>query len=141
MKIYNGEGMILGRLATQVAKAALLGEDVKVVNCEKIVLSGQKEKTFKDEKERRARKGYPLKSAKHSRLPERYVRRAIRGMLPWKQSRGREAFARIMCYRGVPAEYEGQELITVEGAAASKLPTLRMTTVGALLTRLGGKAE
>ena len=140
MKIYNGEGMILGRLATQVAKDALLGEEVKVVNCEKIMISGRKENTFKNEKERRARKGYPLKSAKHSRLPDRYVRRAIRGMLPWKQARGKEAFARVMCYRGIPAEYEGQEMITVEKAAAAKLPMLRMTTIGALCTKLGGKA-
>ena len=46
MKIYNGEGMLLGRLATRVAKDALLGEEVQVVNCEKIIVSGKKTVTF-----------------------------------------------------------------------------------------------
>ena len=59
MKIYNGENMLLGRLASRVAKDALLGEEVKVVNCEKIVLSGKKVLVFKEEKEKRLRKGYP----------------------------------------------------------------------------------
>ena len=42
MKIYNGEGMILGRLAAIAAKEALLGEEVKVVNCEKVIISGKR---------------------------------------------------------------------------------------------------
>ena len=102
MKVYNGEGIVLGRLAVQVAKDALLGEEVRVVNCEKIIISGVKTTTFAHEKQRYERKGYPLKSAKFSRIPDRYVRRSIRGMLPWKTTRGREAFLRIMCYRGLP---------------------------------------
>ena len=141
MKVYNGEGMILGRLATKVAKDALLGEVVKVVNCEKVIISGKKENTFKSEKERRARKGYPLKSAKLPRLPDRFVRRTIRGMLPWKQSRGKEAFKRVMCYRGIPESFANNELISVKTAAATKLPNLRFTTVGKVCKNLGGKAE
>ncbi len=139
MKIYNGEGMLLGRLASAVAKAALLGEEVNVINCEKIVVSGKKENTFAMEKQRRDRKGYPLKSAKFSRLPDRYVRRSIRGMVPWKQTRGREAFKRIMCFVGTPEVLAGKETVKVEGAAAKKLPTLKYTTVGAVCKLLGGK--
>ena len=58
MKVYNGEGMILGRLAAKAAKEALLGEEVKIVNCEKIVISGDKDNTHAREKRRRDRKGY-----------------------------------------------------------------------------------
>ena len=90
MRIYNGEGMVLGRMATVIAKESLLGEEVKVVNCEKMIISGKKTNTVAQEKQKRDRKGYPLKSAKFSRLPDRYVRRTIRGMLPWKQARGKE---------------------------------------------------
>ena len=139
MKIYDGKEMLLGRLATRVAKDALLGEEVKVVNCEQVIISGKKVKTLTDEKTRRARKGYPLKSAKHIRLSDRYVRRAIRGMLPWKQTRGREAFKRIMCHVGVPAEFEGKELIMVEDASVKKLPTLKYMTVGEIMNHLRGK--
>jgi large subunit ribosomal protein L13 len=131
--------MLLGRLASRVAKDALLGEEVRVVNCEKIVISGKKVKTLTDEKERRKRKGYPLKSAKHTRLSDRFVRRAIRGMLPWKQARGKEAFLRVMCFVGVPEELNGKDLITLEDASVTKLPTLKYTTVGEVMNHLRGK--
>ena len=61
MKIYNGEGMMLGRLAARVAKDALLGEEVKVVNCEKIVISGAKAVTLARAAQKRGR--YPARSA------------------------------------------------------------------------------
>ena len=73
MKIYNAEGMILGRVAAVVAKQALLGEEVHVVNCEKIYLSGKKEQTVASEMQQWNRKGYPLKSAKFSRLPDKML--------------------------------------------------------------------
>ena len=139
MKVYNGENMLLGRLATRVAKDALLGEEVRVVNCDKIVISGKKVNTVARGKQQRDRKGYPLKSAKHTRLPERVVRRSIRGMLPWKQGRGKEAFKRVMCFRGIPEELANEKLIVVEDASRSKLPTLQHTTVGEMCKALGGK--
>ena len=46
MKIYNGENMLLGRLASRVAKDALLGEEVKVINCDKVIVSGKKVQVF-----------------------------------------------------------------------------------------------
>ncbi len=138
MKVYNGEGIVLGRLATQAAKDALLGEEVRVVNCEKIIISGVKTTTFAHEKQRYERKGYPLKSAKFSRIPDRYVRRSIRGMLPWKTTRGKEAFKRVMCYRGLPEEFKG-ELIVLANASMKKLPILKYTTVGEVCKHLGGK--
>ncbi|NQV91842.1 50S ribosomal protein L13 [Candidatus Woesearchaeota archaeon] len=142
MKVYNGEGMLLGRLATYIAKDALLGEEVNVVNCEKMIISGRKVATLSNEKVRRARKGYPLKSAKRIRLSDRYVRRVIRGMLPWDTTRGREAYKRVMCYTSIPAEFEGKEFITIESASARKLPTLKYITVGNLIKHLlGGNEE
>ena len=137
MKIYNGEGIILGRLASEAAKTALSGEEVRVVNCNKIIVSGKKTNTFQMAKARRDRKGYPLKSAKHSRLPERYVRRSIRGMLPWKFARGKEAFKRVMCYRGLPEELAGQQLINLELSSAKKLPTLKYITVREICKAIG----
>jgi large subunit ribosomal protein L13 len=138
MKIYNGEGIVLGRLASAVAKDSLLGEEVVVINCDKIIVSGKKENTFANEKQRRVRKGYPLKSAKFSRLPDRYVRRSIRGMVPWKQTRGKEAYKRIMCHVGVPQEFADKETIKLEKATVKKLPTLKYTTVGEVCRNLGG---
>jgi large subunit ribosomal protein L13 len=139
MKIYNGDKIILGRLATSVAKAALLGEEVKVINCEKIIVSGKKFQILKNVKARRARKGYPLKSAKLSRLPERYVRRSIRGMLPWKDARGKEAFRRIMCYSGIPEELTDKKQEKVAGASIKKLPSMNFITVKEICKFTGWK--
>ena len=141
MKIYNGDNMILGRMAAIVAKEALLGEEVAVVNCEKVVISGRKAVTLERELGRRKRKGYPLKSQARSRLPDRFVRRAIRGMLPWKQSRGKEAFKRVMCYPGLPSFVAGKEIITLQKSSASKLPSLKYMTVGELCHQIGGKTR
>ncbi|MDP3989851.1 MAG: 50S ribosomal protein L13 [archaeon] len=140
MKVYDGKDMILGRLASQVAKDLLLGEEVAIVNCESVVISGRKINTVERETQKRDRKGYPLKSAKHPRLPDRFVRRIIRGMLPWKFTRGKEAYKRVMCYRGVPDEFVNQPLITIKKASSKKLPTLRYMTVGEVCKTIGGKA-
>ena len=40
--IIDASNLILGRLATFVAKQALLGEQVFIANCEKSVISGDK---------------------------------------------------------------------------------------------------
>ncbi|HLD78957.1 MAG TPA: 50S ribosomal protein L13 [Candidatus Nanoarchaeia archaeon] len=140
MKIYNGEGMILGRLAARVAKDALMGEEVKVVNCEKVVVSGAKTGTFAKAKQKRGWGGHPMRRQVHSRLPDRWVRRSIRGMLPWKQARGKEAFKRIMCYKGLPAEFSSQEIITLQDSSVSKLPNLKYTTIEEVCKHLNGKA-
>lgn len=137
MKIYNGAGMLLGRLASLAAKDALLGEEIAVINCEKIILSGKKEVVFARETQRHNRGGYPPKSQKLYRTPNRWVRRTIRGMLPWKQARGKEAFKRIRCYNAIPEQFQEQQYIIPKGASAQKLPTLNYITIGEVCTLLG----
>lgn len=140
MKIYNGERVLLGRLASLAAKEILLGEEVRIVNCDKVVISGDKFNTFAREKQKIMRGGYPLKSQVHSRMPEMLVRRTIRGMLPWKKARGKEAYRRLLCYRGLPEDFANQKIITLEDAHTSKkLPTLKHVTIGQVCKQLGGK--
>lgn len=139
MKIYNGEGILLGRIASLAAKDILLGEEVRIVNCDKIVISGDKFNVYAKEKQKIMRGGYPLKSQVHSRMPERLVRRTVRGMLPWKKARGREAYKRVLCYRDLPTEFANQKMIVVEDASIKKLPTLKYVTIGQVCKQLGGK--
>ncbi len=142
MKIYNAQDLVLGRLCSAAAKDILLGEEVAIVNCEKAIISGKKANTLARERVKRKRKGYPLKSQTHSRLPDRFVRRCVRGMLPWKTARGREAYKLVMCYRGIPASFQGKELLTLEKATVQKLPTLKYMTVDDICIHLkGGKQE
>lgn len=63
----------------------------------------------------------------------------MRGMLPWKKARGKEAYKRIMCYAGVPKELEGVKKEVIEEAKATKLPILKYVTIGELCDWLRGK--
>ncbi|MFT4304282.1 MAG: 50S ribosomal protein L13 [Candidatus Woesearchaeota archaeon] len=105
--IIDGENAVFGRLGTVVAKKALLGEAIDIINCEKILISGKAEVVFA--KYMRLKKiGVPQKGPFYSVNPEKFVKRLLRGMLPYKQAKGREAFERIKCYKGVPAKFEGK---------------------------------
>ena len=52
MLVINAENLIIGRLATYVAKKVLEGEKVIVVNSEKAVVTGKKEDILRRYKQR-----------------------------------------------------------------------------------------
>ena len=107
MKFIDGKGTVLGRLASFVAKEALKGEEIKVLNCEQIIITGNHKTTQREFKEKRSRFGHSQKGPKHPATSEKIVKRAIRGMLPdHREGRGRQAYKRIMCYVGIPREFE-----------------------------------
>ena len=112
LKVIDGEGAILGRLASYVAKEALKGEEIAILNCNKVIISGNKKTIEKNFHEKRGRVGSSQKGPKHSRVAYKIVKRTIRGMLPEHRfGRGREAFKRIKCYNETPKEFEKIEKI------------------------------
>jgi len=114
MKVIDGTDAVLGRLASYVAKEALKGEDIAIVNCEEILISGSKKNIKKKFLERRSRVGHSQKGPKLSKTDEKIVKRAIRGMLPdFRVGRGKIAFKRIKCYKGVPEEFKDNKKIEV----------------------------
>jgi len=100
--------MVFGRLATQLAKKAISGEEVHLINAEKMVLRGNpasiKEKYLM--LRRIKHKGTPEKSPHWPRVPHLLVKRMIRGMVPHKTARGREAMRRLLVYTGNPRNLE-----------------------------------
>jgi len=48
MKIINGENAILGRLASYVAKESLKGEEFVILNCKKIIITGNRKDIEKE---------------------------------------------------------------------------------------------
>jgi ribosomal protein uL13 len=107
MKIIDGKNATLGRLASYSAKEALKGEEVVIVNCENVIITGNKQNTRKEFLISRGRVGSAQKGPKISRDAEKIVKRTIRGMLPdHREGRGKEALGRIKCYVGVPKEFE-----------------------------------
>jgi len=110
MKIIDGTGAILGRLASYVAKEALKGEEIAILNCEEVIISGNKKSIKSEFQEKRSRVGHSQKGPKLKKTSERMVKRTIRGMLPEHRfGRGRQAFKRIKCYKGVPKEFENEK--------------------------------
>ena len=142
MMVIDATGLIVGRLATKVAKLALLGNQIAVVNCEHAVFSGSQEVLISKWHTRMLRV-QPFKGPYISRMPDRLVKSVIRGMLPhgkWSEkSRGRSALSRIKCYLGVPQEFKSHKFEKIEGADASNLKTTRMITVGELARLLRGR--
>jgi large subunit ribosomal protein L13 len=112
--IIDGEGLVLGRLASKVSKKLLEGESITVLNADKILISGTKEWAYIKYKQRidRASISNPrTMGPKYPRRPDDIFRRTVRGMLPYKQSTGREAFKTLKVYVGVPNEFKGQETL------------------------------
>lgn len=114
MKIIDGKDATAGRLATYVAKEVLKGEEIRIVNCEQIIITGSKKDIKEKFEAKRKRVGSTQKGPKVSRASEKIVKRIIRGMLPnYRKGRGREALKRIKCYVGVPKEFEESKKISV----------------------------
>ena len=119
--VVDAEGMVLGRLASQVA-AILRGKNkptftphfdtgdyVIVVNADKVVLTGNKE----DQKEYKRYSGYTggqkitkFKDMK-AKYPERIVEHAIVGMLPHNKL-GRQMAKKLRVYAGSDHGHEAQ---------------------------------
>jgi len=134
--IIDAKGLILGRMASSVAKRLLQGETVIVVNAEKAAISGKRLQIVKDAKTF-LEVGHPRKGPFHQRRPDRIVRRTIRGMLPRQKPKGLQAFKRLRVYLGVPLEVERKEIQTVLEASADKLKSPYIT-VGELAKEIGG---
>ncbi|MDO8655721.1 MAG: 50S ribosomal protein L13 [Nanoarchaeota archaeon] len=136
--IINAENLILGRIASFAAKKALLGETIDIVNCEKAVITGNK-KFIVEKMHNKWKKGIPLKGPYVQRISNLYVRRVIRGMLPYKQHKGTVAFKRVKCYISVPDVLKDQKMITIQEANVSKLKEMKYVTVGEVMHLIGGK--
>jgi len=121
MKVIDGTNAVLGRLASYAAKEALKGEEVVILNCGEIIITGNKVRTKADFEEKRSRVGHSQKGPKHHKTSEKIVKRTIRGMLPdHRKGRGKVAFNNIKCYVGVPKEFEDAKKILAGKERKSK---------------------
>lgn len=136
MKVYDATGKILGRLATVVAKQAIKGEQIHIVNCEKAIIVGDPEFTKKKYKQRIER-GDPHHGPFYPKTPTGIVKRAIRGMIDYKKPTGRAALKRIKVWIGLPEEFKNkiQELNT----KGINDITSKYITIGDLAISLGAK--
>lgn len=110
--IIDATNATLGRLASYTAKQALQGKKVVILNSEKAIITGRKNFIIEKYQTRRKRGGTAQRGPLISKLPERIVKRTIRGMLPdHRGGRGKEAFKRILCFKGVPEKYKDKKML------------------------------
>ncbi len=118
--LINADGLILGRMASIVAKKLLNGEKVIIVNAEKVVISGKKRSKVAETK-KFLEVGAPRRGPFHYRRPDKILRKTVRGMLPFKQPKGKTALKKLKVFIGVPEDLRDQQMISLEEAKAAKL--------------------
>lgn len=128
MKIIDGNGAVLGRLASYAAKEALKGEEIAIVNCENIIITGNKQDIRRNLDEKRRKVGSQQSGPKISRDVAKMVKRTVRGMLPNPRYEGvgRNAFKKIKCYNNIPKELEGAKKIEMK---SDKLKFVKISEV------------
>jgi large subunit ribosomal protein L13 len=131
----NAEGLIVGRMCSKIAKRLLNGEEVIILNAEKAVFSG-KRKSKIAEAHLFLEVGAPMRGPFHYRRPDRFLRKTVRGMVPYKQPKGKIAYKRLKVFMGIPLEYKDQKLITFEEANSANLKGPHFT-LGELATEIG----
>jgi large subunit ribosomal protein L13 len=142
LKIVNASGILMGRMASYVAEELLKGEEVAIINAEECIISGDK-KTVLDKYLHRRHRSSIINPARHGpffpRGPEGIIKRAVRGMLPHKKAKGRDALKRLRIYIGVPAELEGKptDEINIKDVSTLKIP--KYIKLKELSTLLGAK--
>lgn len=130
--VVDARDCIMGRVASEIAQRALDGDRVAVINAENAVITGNEESTM-DTYRKRAELGSDS-GPYYPKRPDRIFKRAVRGMLPYKQDSGREAFESIRIYVGNPHDRDGEVL---EDTSLDRLSNINFTTLGEVSETLG----
>jgi large subunit ribosomal protein L13 len=133
--IINADGLILGRIAMKIAKDLLNGEKIIVINAEKAIITGDPEAIQERYKAKRER-GDPNKGPYYPRHPSMLFKRVVRGMLPRRTSRGRDALRKLQVYVGNPDKLTGVKV----GKSIDDI-NCKYVTLSGLCKKLGAKFE
>ena len=139
--IVDAENVILGRMASEVSQRLLTGQNIDIINCEKCVVSGNRKSIFSRFEQKHAMKSKvsPRRIGPHyPRTPDGIVKRAIRGMLPRKTTRGKSAFGKLRVHVGHPPELKEETTADLNLKTTSGLNSLKYVTVAEISEYLGG---
>jgi large subunit ribosomal protein L13 len=133
VNVIDADGAIVGRLASHVAKRAMEGERFAIVNAEKAIVTGSKAHLVSFYKRKTSFKRQ-IGGKNFPKRPDRVLKRTIRGMVPRKTYRGRNAISRVRVYMGVPKEFEGKAKKVV---SLSKDQLLKFQYLGDVCEEIG----
>jgi len=120
--IVDAEGKTLGRFASQVAMILRgkhkpsytphvdCGDNVIIINCEKIRLTGNKmnDKVYTSHTGHPGGQRFQTPKETLAKYPEKVLERAIKGMLP-KNRIGRELYRHVHVFEGTQHPHEAQQ--------------------------------
>ena len=142
--VVDARDCIVGRVASQVAQRALDGDSVAVVNAERAVITGSEDDVMSTYRERDAVGSD--QGPNYPKRPDRIFKRAVRGMVPHKETRGREALERVRVYVGDPyddvaadddEEADAVEPAVLEGTSLDRLSTIKFVSLAEVSENLG----
>jgi large subunit ribosomal protein L13Ae len=139
----DGAGHMLGRLAATVAKTVLQGNKVVVLRAELINMSGN---FYRNKLKylaflRRRCNVNPARGPFHYRAPSEIFIRTVRGMIPHKTQRGKDAMHRLKVFEGIPPPYDKKKRVVVPQAMRIMClkPGRKYCYLGRLSTEVGWK--
>lgn len=99
-KVIDAKNKILGRLCSQIAKKALLGEKLVIINAKDAIISGSKSDIYNKflKKLNVSTATNPRRGPFWPRRPDTLLRNSVKKMLPRKKLRGKEALKRVHVY-------------------------------------------
>jgi large subunit ribosomal protein L13 len=123
--LLDATDKILGRFCSQIAKLALLGNNIVIINAKDAIISGTKDNIHENflKKLNISTATNPRRGPFWPRRPDTFMRNVIKKMLPRKKYRGKEAYKRIHVYIGdIPERFQKryQKLIPLEINNADK---------------------
>ena len=124
--LIDAENKTLGRVATQISQILIgkhkydysyhldTGDYVVVINAEKIIVSGQKDKMKKYYSHSGRTRGMKIKTFEQlkSYMPERIIEKAVKGMLP-KGSLGKDLYRKLKVYSTDEHPHTAQQPILI----------------------------
>jgi len=118
-QLYDATDKILGRFCSLIAKKALLGEYIVIINAKDAIISGTRKEIHEKylAKLKISTATNPRRGPFHERRPDTIMRRVIKQMLPRKKLKGKEAIKRVHIYiSDIPERFKNkyQKLVSSE---------------------------
>ncbi|PSP81913.1 50S ribosomal protein L13 [Halobacteriales archaeon QS_1_68_17] len=130
--VVDARDCIMGRVASQVAERALDGERIAVVNAERAVITGREDDVIDTYRQRLA--AGSDRGPYYPKRPDGIFKRAIRGMVPHKKPRGREAMENVRVYVGNPHDEDAEVL---PDTSLDRLSNIKFVQLGEISEQLG----
>ena len=125
--IVDAHNAVLGRLASKIARELLRGQEIVVINIEKSVVSGKPD-VIVDRFLEKLHRGSAHKGPFYPKYPDRMFIRIVRGMIPYKHQRGKEALKRLKVFIGNPENLQGEKVTKTSDNLKAKYLSLHQLT-------------